>query len=108
MATKVTSTLVSNWLPDALRIMNGAAAEMATDIHRRASMNAPKASSALVKSGHVVRKGNGHFSVVFGGDRVPYAKLRHYVNKKNPQTIGYLERAGDSVVRGNVTKYIRT
>lgn len=80
--------------------------EMATDIHRRAAALAPVDTSALVNSGRV-EPVNGGYVVKFGSTRVPYARRRHFENKKNPQTLGYLERAGDAVVRGNVGKYFR-
>ena len=34
-------------------------------------------------------------SVVFGDSRIPYARRRHFENRKNPATINYLERAGN-------------
>jgi hypothetical protein len=45
--------------------------------------------------------------VIFGGGGVRYARRRHFENKKNPQTLQYLYRAGDAVVRGNTDKYFR-
>lgn len=109
MANKavLTQTLTTKWLPNAIRIADDASLEMATDIHRRASMLAPKDKGNLVASGRIEKHEKGGYAVVFGGGRVPYAKLRHEVNRKNPQTVGYLHKAGDSVTRGNVTKYIR-
>lgn len=87
------------------------ALEMATDIHRFASILAPKDKGTLVKSGRVKRLGAAAYEIVFGGTAggfsVPYAKRRHYENKKNPQTLRYLERAGDSVKRSGVEKYRR-
>jgi len=81
---------------------------MATDIDKRAKMLAPKDTSALVNSGRVERVRAGFYRIVFGDSRVPYAKRRHYENFKNPQTLGYLAKAGDSVARGNISKYIRS
>jgi len=107
MKAKLTQTLTTKWLPRAMKIADTAALEIATDIHRRASMLAPKDTSALVASGRVESRAKGGYTVTFGGGRVPYARLRHYVNKKNPQSLGYLERAGDSVSRGSISKYIR-
>lgn len=107
MPVKVTSTLVSRWVPQTLEKQDKAVLEMATDIHRRAIVLAPKDTRALVNSGRIERVAQGHYRVKFGGGRVKYAKRRHYENKKNPQTLRYLERAGDSVYRGNTTKYFR-
>lgn len=80
--------------------------EMATDIHRRASVFAPKDTGALVNSGRIESVNDG-YRVIFGSSRVPYARRRHFENKKNPQTLHYLSRAGDSVARGSKAKYFR-
>lgn len=80
--------------------------EMATDIHRRAVILAPVDTSALRNSG-VVDKISGGYAIRFGSSRVPYARIRHEVNKKNPQTRRYLAKAGDSVARGDTAKYFR-
>lgn len=88
------------------KYLNEGLLEMATDIHRRAVILAPVETSALRNSG-IVEKISEGYRVKFGGGRVPYARLRHFQNKKNPQTIGYLAKAGDSVARGNTDKYFR-
>ncbi len=80
--------------------------DMTTDIHKKASILAPKDSRNLVKSGKIEPKGAG-FVVSFGSLKIPYARKRHFENKKNPQTIGYLKKAGDSVMRGDKEKYFR-
>lgn len=80
--------------------------EMATDIHRRASAFAPVLTSALRNSGRVEPLNDG-YRVTFGSSRVRYARRRHFENKKNPQTLHYLSRAGDSVARGSKAKYFR-
>ncbi|HUH57787.1 MAG TPA: hypothetical protein VL020_04665, partial [Pseudomonadales bacterium] len=61
----------------------------------------------LVNSGRINKKGNASYTVSFGGDGVKYAKRRHYENKLNPQTLLYLEKAGDGISRSNLNKYIR-
>lgn len=81
--------------------------EMSTDIDRRAKALAPVETSALRNSGKVSPIANG-YKVSFGSSRVPYARIRHEVNNKNPHTRRYLVRAGDSVVRGNTAKYFRS
>lgn len=78
---------------------------MATDIHRVASMLAPKDSRALVNSGRIKRNGPGNYSVIFGGGSVPYARRRHFENKKNPQTLKYLQNAGEAAKR-NIGRYV--
>lgn len=82
-------------------------AEMATDIHTRAVILAPRETSALRNSGRVARTGDMEYTVSFGSARVPYARRRHFENKRNPQTLGYLARAGDAVERGDNSKYFR-
>ena len=82
-------------------------AEMAVDIHKRASILAPKDTRALVYSGKVTRDNPFQWTISFGSSRVPYARRRHYENKKNPQTLRYLERAADSVRRSDKTKYFK-
>lgn len=80
--------------------------EMTTDIHRRSTVLAPKDSRALVNSGKIDPVTDG-YKITYGSSRVPYARRRHFENKKNPQTKGYLAKAGDSVARGDKSKYFR-
>lgn len=101
----VKSILSGAWLTATNAQMDKAVLTMATDIHRVAGVLAPEDTSALVQSGKIHRRGQAHYAVTFGGTDVPYAKRRHYENKKNPQTIGYLERAGDATSR-NVNRYL--
>ena len=60
----------------------------------RARMLAPVLSGDLKMNGRVEKIENG-VSVVFGDNRIPYARRRHFENRKNPGTINYLERAGN-------------
>lgn len=60
----------------------------------RARMLAPVLSGDLKMNGRVEKIPNG-VSVVFGDSRIPYARRRHFENRKNPSTINYLERAGN-------------
>lgn len=80
--------------------------QMATDIHRRAVAFAPIETGALKNSGRVETENDG-YKVIFGSSRVPYARRRHFENKKNPQTLGYLAKAGDSVARNSKGKYFK-
>ncbi|TXG77793.1 hypothetical protein E6Q11_02215 [Candidatus Dojkabacteria bacterium] len=77
----------------------------------RAQMLAPVLTGALRSSGRVSREtGNGETATaIFGGKDVgvAYARIRHFENRKNPQTLRYLQRAGDSVVREGVAKYYK-
>lgn len=102
---RVTSNIKA-WTANTAKKLDIAVLEMATDIHRTSAMLAPKDTRNLVNSGRIKRVKQGNYQVSYGGGSIPYAKRRHYENKKNPQTIGYLEKAGDNVVR-NVKRYIR-
>lgn len=86
-------------------IMKRAEQNMGSAIKNRAMMLAPKLTGALRADGRVESRQNVT-SVVFGSDKVPYARRRHFENRKNPQTLHYLTRAGDSVVKENIKKYI--
>lgn len=103
---KIISTL-PQWVKDEKGTLEDVTAEMAVDILNRAQMNAPKDSGALVRSGRVIPADGGGWTVQFGDGSVRYAYRRHFENNKNPQTLLYLERAGDSVKKGNIKKYFR-
>ena len=73
----------------------------------RARMLTPVLSGDLKMNGRVEKIPNG-VSVVFGDSRIPYARRRHFENRKSPATLNYLERAGDQtrkegfiVMKGN-------
>lgn len=96
----------SKWLANESQTLRRAERSMAQVMLNRATIIAPVESGALVESGRVEDNPNGGVSVIFGGNGVPYARRRHYENKKNPQTLHYLKRAGDSVVKEGPKKYI--
>lgn len=105
MAVKV--TMNQNWQ----KVLKGdftqeGLLEMVTDIDRRAKVIAPVETGALVNSGLISRIAKG-YKLSFGSARVPYARRRHFENKKNPQTTGYLTKAADAITRGDVSKYFR-
>lgn len=97
---------IKEWTKETESKLDLAVLEMATDIHRVAGVLAPKDTRALVNSGRIKKEGLAHYQVIFGGGSVPYAKRRHYENKKTPGSLKYLERAGDSTAR-NLTRYLR-
>jgi hypothetical protein len=105
MAFRFTSR-ITQWADSTEKKLDLAVLEMATDIHRISGTLAPKQTRALVNSGQIVRKGKANYSVKYGGGAVPYAKRRHYENKKTPSSLHYLERAGDLVSR-NVVRYVK-
>ena len=94
------------WTVDTERKMDKAVLVMATDIHRTASMLAPRDTGNLLSSGRINRKGWAYYSISFGGGAIRYARRRHFENRKNPQTLLYLQRAGDNITRGDIKRYI--
>lgn len=99
-------TMKPNW--DSTAGLERGLAEMATDIHKRATILAPKDTRALVNSGNIRKTGAQEYTIGFGNDgKVPYARRRHFENKKNPQTLGYLSKAADSVARSDKGKYFK-
>ena len=99
-------TMKRNWESNIARELKAGLLEMSTDIQRKAVILGPVDTGALRNSG-VVEPIKDGYSIKFGSDRVPYARLRHFENRKNPQTRGYLAKAGDSVARGDKSKYFR-
>ena len=95
-----------SWLNKETRVLERAEEAMAGVINTRATIIAPKESGELKSNGRVEKTSDGHHTVIFGDATVPYARRRHFENKKNPQTLHYLKRAGDSVAKENVKKYV--
>jgi hypothetical protein len=83
--------------------MDVAILQLATDIHRLSQIKAPKDTRALVKSGRIERKERAHYTISYN---TPYARRRHFENKKNPQSLNYLKDAGDESVK-HIRKYFR-
>lgn len=98
--------MVSGWQQNIERGLNAGLLELVTDIHRRALLLAPIDKRNLVASG-IIELITGGYQIKFGSAKVPYARRRHFENKKNPQTVGYLDKAGESVARGDKVKYFR-
>jgi hypothetical protein len=96
---------IKQWTAQTEAKLDLAVLDMATDIHRVSGVLAPKASRALVNSGRIERVGPAHYKVVYGGGAVPYARRRHFENKKTPGSLHYLERAGDATSR-NFKRYV--
>lgn len=63
-----------------------------------AMMLAPELTGALKSDGRVEIVSDTEVHVKFGDARVPYARRRHFENKKNPQTKNYLKNAGDNII----------
>ena len=97
MAARFTSRLKSQYVPSEIRYLDRELIKVGTRILRQAVAYAPHDTGALQASGRLKREKQGHITVRFGGasSRVRYAYRRHFENRKNPQTLRYLERAGD-------------
>lgn len=106
MGSARVSSHIIEWASRKERDLDRVVLEMATDIDRTSAILAPKLTRALVNSKRINRKGIAHYSVSYGNSQVPYARRRHFENNKNPQTLKYLERAGDSVTK-NIRKYVK-
>lgn len=94
------------WAIEKLNLDNAVNA-MATTILSDARAKAPYDTGALRSDGRVERDGDLARSVHFGDARVPYARRRHFENKKNPQTLYYLRIAGDNVARQGLGRFKR-
>lgn len=78
---------------------------MANSILNTAMMKAPVLTGALKSDGRIEYR-NADIAVVFGDERVPYARLRHFENRKNPQTKYYLSNAGDQIMKKGIQSYL--
>lgn len=105
MAVKI--TMNPQWDTKLLNGMDAGLAEMMTDIDTKSAILAPVLTGALRNSRKLTRTGNRQYTLSYGDSKVPYARRRHFENKKHPQTIGYLAKAGDAVMRGDTGKYFR-
>lgn len=81
--------------------------EEVIDIGTRANIIAPKLTGALVGSRNTRKTGNLEYTISYGGGKVPYAKRRYFENNKHPNSKKWLEKAAESVSRGDVGKYYR-
>lgn len=107
MSVKVKISIDKNWSGKILNSLDAGLIDLVADAHRRAVIIAPKLSRALVNSGMISRLGFLAYSLSFGSSKVPYARKRHFENKKNPQTTGYLAKAGLEAYRGDIGKHFR-
>lgn len=96
----------SFWLANETKVLKRAERAMGQVILHRSTMLAPVLSGDLADNGRVEDNPSGGVSVVFGSPAVPYARRRHFENKRNPQTLHYLKRGGDSVAKESPKKYL--
>lgn len=97
---------LSKWASDETTVMKRVEKSLGQVILNRAQMLAPVLTGALKSDGRIEDNPNGGLSVTFGSPKVPYARRRHYENNKNPQTLYYLQRAGESVGQENIKQYV--
>lgn len=106
MGVKVTSR-INEWGAKKSGDMQKSLLELATTIHRDAGNLAPRDTGNLIASGRIEPvSGELGYRVTFGGGSVKYARRRHYENRKNPQTLHYLQKAGDKNSK-NFARYLR-
>ena len=95
------------WLKTQEINLDNAVRQMAHTILSDSRMIAPVLTGALRADGRVNKQGSASYEVEFGDARVPYARRRHFENRKNPQTLYYLERAGDRVAKQGIGGFIK-
>lgn len=96
------------WRMEQLNIKN-AVSLMAGETLADSRARAPYLTGALRASGVDDTSNEGSYSrtVGYGNARVPYARRRHFENKRNPQTTYYLWNAGEKVVKKGIKRYLR-
>ena len=87
--------------------LENAVRQMSNTILSDSRMLAPVLTGALKADGRVNKLGQSSYEVAFGDARVPYARIRHFENRKNPQTKYYLQRAGDNVAKQGIQRFKR-
>lgn len=78
----------------------------------RGTMLAPRDTGALIANGRTYRNPDGHWVTKFGDNDVPYARIQELGgdtgrnNRTHIEGTHYLKRAGDSVKKENIKKYV--
>lgn len=111
----VRMTVDRNWSDKTHKNMQVGLLEFVTTVHERAIILAPKDTRALVNSGLIApNRASDTYSLKFGSSKVPYARIQELGGKTgrghSVSIIGkhYLERAAESVARGDTSKYFRS
>ena len=86
---RVTSR-IKQWTAETENKLDVAVLTMATDIHRVATTLAPRDLGNLASSGRIKRRGTAHYSIIFGGGRIPYARIQELGGVIKPKTAEYL------------------
>lgn len=87
--------------------LDNAIRQMGNTILNDSRILAPVLTGALRADGRLDKEGQGKYAVTYGDTRVPYARLRHFENRKNPQTRYYLQKAGDNVAKQGIQRFKR-
>ena len=77
-------------------------ANMLAAVDTKAKSYAPVRTGALKNSGRITAN-----SVIYGNNQVPYARLRHFVNRLHPSTRYYLSRAAEDIARGDLRRFFK-
>lgn len=98
-----------SWLAKEEDRLDRTAKLMSQAMVNRGIMLAPELRGDLKRSGRSIKNSKANYSATFGGASVGvlYALLRNFVNKKNPQTLNYSEKSGDSVAKEGINKYYK-
>lgn len=106
-------TSTSNkWLFSETRVLKRAQRQMAASIQTRAVMLAPRLTGDLRQDGRIRDNSDGSTSVIFGSKNVPYARIQELGGKTGRNYAAtitgkhYLQKAGDSMAKENVKKYV--
>lgn len=102
--SKVRIKIDPNWNVKTLKGIQAGSLELVTDIHRRSNILAPVDTGAMINSSVIKMLSALAFQIIYGSARVPYARRQFFENKTKSR---YLEKAADSVMRGNIAKYYR-
>ena len=91
---------------DIKQYLDAGLSDMATDTMKLSQKFAPVDTGAL-RSSHRVQREEASDSITYlVSANTPYATRRHFENRKNPQTLRYLERAVEQTTN-NPRRYFR-
>lgn len=102
--TKVTNNL-GVWIRMTEQNLDNAAHSMADSINILASAKAPVLTGNLKRNGHIEGQ-RGKYEVVYGDGLVPYARRRHFENRRHPQTLNYLKDGGNQVTKRGIRAFL--
>ena len=104
MSNQIHMRIEPNFARDMLTGVELGMLEVVTTIDARAKMLTPVLSGNLVNSQKITKIDDVTYSIRSGGGRIPYARRQYFENKRKDR---WLEKAAESIVRGDVGKYFR-